>query len=133
MNYTCVHCSQTKQGKPWMEIRCPESPHSICSYLCYRASKDNYPQDLTPYVMNSQDFDFLFPIIAKPREPSFRLLKHDDFLQMTDAEIDAYYEEMDTSTIDPIRLAVHEEQEREDMRTRTLEYETYSDSSEDGY
>jgi hypothetical protein len=133
MSYTCVHCSQTNDGNPWMKIQCSESPHSICSYLCYRASEKNYPRDLSRYVMNRQDFNYLFPITPTTREPSFRLLKHEDFLQMTEAEIDAYYEDMESSTIDPIQLAVHEEQEREDMRTRELEDETFSDQTDDDY
>jgi hypothetical protein len=122
MSYTCHCCNKVNEGNAWMKIRAPDGPpHHLCSYLCYTQSESRYPRNLSQYVMNREDFNYLYPIQTKVQNPSFRLLKHDDFLQMTDAEIHDYYDRLEEATIDPIQLAVHEEEEREDMRTRELE------------
>ncbi|MEC8767351.1 MAG: hypothetical protein VXX23_02025, partial [Actinomycetota bacterium] len=72
-----------------------------------------------------------FPVISEKSPKPFRLLKYEDFLQMTDSEINDYYDRLEESTIDPIQLAVHEDEEREDMRTREIENETDEEICDD--
>ena len=131
MNYTCQCCNKVSDGNAWMKIRAPGGTHHLCSYLCYTQSESRYPRNLSQYVINREDFNYLFPIQTKVQKSSFRLLKHDDFLQMTDSEIHDYYDRLENATVSPIQLAVHEEQEREDMRTREIENETDEEMYDD--
>lgn len=127
MEYSCINCHQTKEGTPWMKIRCQTEPHNLCSYLCYTRVRSQYPRNLSDYIINREDFNFLMPRVHEP-QPTFQLLQHEDFLQMSEAEICEYYDRLEEVVIDPIRLEVHEEQEREDKHTRDIEenldYET---------
>ena len=131
MSYTCHCCNKVTEGNAWMKIRTPGGPHHLCSYLCYTQSESRYPRNLSQYVINKEDFNYLFPVISEKSPKPFRLLKYEDFLQMTDSEINDYYDRLEESTIDPIQLAVHEDEEREDMRTREIENETDEEICDD--
>jgi len=58
------------------------------------------------------------------QEKSFQFLIHDDLLQMSDAEVDHYYDTLhDQVTLNPLMSEVHHDEECEDRRIRELEEE----------
>jgi hypothetical protein len=136
MSITCIQCSRDiDEKKPWMTIHngsaseaseASEAPCSyLCSYLCYRRGRDKYPKNLWPLVQNKEDFQDIRPIQnLQPAENPFQFLRHEDLLQMSDAEVDHYYDNRHNQvTMNPLSGVQEEEEEREDMRVRELEEE----------
>jgi hypothetical protein len=145
MSITCIQCSRDiDEKKPWMTIHngsaseaseASEAPCSyLCSYLCYRRGRDKYPKNLWSLVQNKEDFQDIRPIQnLQSAEKSFQFLRHDDLLQMSDAEVDHYYDNLHNQvTLNPQISEVHHEEEREDRRVRELEEEWETGSGSQG-
>ena len=109
----------------------PAQPVHLCKYLCYRDYETQLPSGWWSELINREDFNHIRPVQLNPKQ-TFRLLSHDELLQLSETEQDEYYESLH-STIDlnPMLTEVYEQQESEDRRTQMLEedWETGSQSS----
>jgi len=140
MSIQCIQCIQDiNEKEPWMTIRDESSGPEVgpevgsgaqcsylCSYLCYRKGRDKYPKNLWSLVQNKEDFQGIRPTqTLQLPEKSFQFLRHDDLLQLSDAEVDHYYDNLrDQVALNPqISVVQEEEEEREDRRIRELEEE----------
>lgn len=83
-------------------------------------------------MINREDFNQIRPIPHVPAKQTFRLLSHDELLQLSETEQDMYYESLHSSIdLNPMLTEVYEQQESEDRRTQMLEddWESGSQSS----
>lgn len=130
----CVCCNQSITGKPWMSVDLnPTQPTHLCRYLCYRDYQTQLPSGWWSSLINREDFNQIRPIPHIATKQTFRLLSHDELLQLSETEQDAYYESLQ-STIDlnPMLTEVYEQQESEDRRTQMLE-EDWESGSQSSY
>ena len=111
----------------------PTQPTNICRYLCYRDYETHLPSGWWSSVMNREDFNQIRPIPHVATQQTFRLLSHDELLQLSETEQDGYYESLHSSIdLNPMLTEVYEQQESEDRRTQMLE-EDWDSSSQCSY
>lgn len=110
----------------------PTQPTHLCRYLCYRDYETKLPSGWWSSLINREDFNQIRPIPHVPAKQTFRLLSHDELLQLSETEQDMYYESLHSSIdLNPMLTEVYEQQESEDRRTQMLEddWESGSQSS----
>ena len=150
MSYQCRRCHQCskpcseqsedtlgRKSDPWMTIDNEGDITHLCSYLCYRKGRDKYPKKLWPLIQNKDDFDDIRPIHSLQLvKKSFQFLNYDELLQLSEEELDEYYDNLDHhTTLNPQISEVHHDQEREDRRVKELEeeWDTASEGAGDDY
>ena len=114
-----------KTSDPWMTIDNEGDITHLCSYVCYRRGRDKYPKKLWPLIQNKDDFDDIRPIQSNQLvKQSFQYLNYDELLQLSEADVDTYYDDLDNQvTMNPQISEVYHEQEQEDRRVHELEEE----------
>ena len=127
----CIHCSRGLD-KSWMTISIGNETTHLCSYICYRRSRDRYPKKLWPHVQNKEDFDDIRPVMNLSESvQTFHYLSYDELLQLSEESTSQYYQDIeDHMTLNPMISEIHHEQEKEDKRTREIEEEWEEDSNE---
>ena len=111
----------------------PTQPTNICRYLCYRDYETQLPSGWWSSLINQEDFNHIRPIPHVATQQTFRLLSHDELLQLSETEKDGYYESLHSSVdLNPMLTEVYEQQESEDRRTQMLE-EDWDSSSQCSY
>jgi hypothetical protein len=95
----------------------------LCSYVCYRRGRDKYPRKLWPLIRNKGDFDDIRPVHSlQPVKQPFQYLNYDELLQLSEEEVNHYYDNLDNHvTLNPQVAEVYHEQEQEDRRVQELE------------
>ena len=107
---TCFHCQKCYAHKPWLTLQCvpvssehvPPSDEEddqkmkninahICSYLCYRGSKDEFPDKIWPYIANKEDYEGLIrPVVMPKKKNRFEFLTHAEIKALDDTMRDNY-------------------------------------------
>ncbi len=149
---TCFHCQKCYAHKPWLTLQCvPVSKEHIepsdeeddqkmkninahiCSYLCYRGSKDKFPDKIWPYIANKEDYEGLIrPVVMPKKKNRFEFLTHAEIKALDDTMRDNYYKEKEEFSEFNREIAeIHDELEQEDARTYMIEED--SGSLSDGY
>ena len=106
-----------------------------CSYLCTRQCDTKLPGNYSHLVMNKEDFCYLRPVLLK-KTYEFEILTYEEIQNMTDIELEKYYNEKDKHvSLDAYKDELYEELEREDMNTFRIENQEFnsSDGENDDY
>ena len=155
---TCFHCQKCYSHKSWLTMLCvPVSKEHlqplaedeedeekmrninahICSYLCYRGSKDKFPNKIWSYISNKEDYEGLIrPVIMPKNKNRFEFLTHAEIKALDDTMRDNYFKEKaEFSEFNREIADIYEELEQEDARTYMIEQDSgsLSDGHPDDY
>ena len=154
---TCFHCQKCYGHKSWLTLQCvpvskehlrshsPEDEDNedkmkninahICSYLCYRGSRDKFPNKIWSYIVNKEDYEGLIrPVMMPKKKNRFEFLTHAEIQELGDTQRDDYYKEKEKFCEFNEKIAeIHDELAVEDERTRRMESEINGSSDNDDY
>ena len=152
---TCFHCQKCYGHKSWLTLQCvpvsreqAQSPEEeedeqkmknidahICSYLCYRGSRDKFPSKIWAYIVNKEDYEGLIrPVMMPKKKNRFEFLTYAEIQELDDTQRDDYYKEKAKFSEFNEKIAeIHDELAAEDERTRSMEGEIRGSSDNDDY
>lgn len=158
---TCFHCHKCYGHKSWLTLQdVPVSKEflpavkakekekdeenqqqkvninaNICSYLCYRGSRDKFPNKIWPYIANKEDYEGLIsPVMMPKKKNRFEFLTHAEIQVLDDTTRDNYYKEKEEfSEFNREISEIHDELAFEDERMCRIESEISGLSDNEDY